>query len=327
MFVEVMPGTVLDDKDIKVTSFEKKKQASKAPKKVYIRTFRALFEVYEEASAKTSGSKKERADRTTFTSGTHTKMGVQISGVDVTDFQKIIDDAYKSFSDQLTQAGFEIVTAEEVSKSEYFEGWTIVKGGASSEAQAEGYVMVTPDNFEYLVKAITKSGKEKSGGGLLDPTPKMSKSLGDIYIADVDVSFPFVTVDADASMITKSTSVKAKIDYQLNSFGPLGQTQVRFVSGLDIGNNPLFNAKVELKKAVSFDGVFKDKKIKEVTQAQSEMFSKTGYTQLVMTSGDQKTVASHFAECDHDAYVNAASGSMKDLIDTGIKNFVEMTSK
>ena len=340
LFVGFVPNSVLSEKDIKVTSYEKKKQGSKAPKKVFIRSFNALFEVFEEASAKTSGSKNERANRTTFTSGTSTSMGVQISGVDVDDFQKMIDDAYASFLDQLKSQGFEIMSADEASKNEYFEGWTKIKGGASSDAQAPGYVMVTPTGFEYLVKTITNSGKQKSGGSFLDPTPKLSKSLDEVFIAEVNFVFPFVTLDADASTWTNSTSVKAKIDYRIDPIvdpsenkkslvgsGPNLLSQVRFVSGLDIGNNPLFHAKVEPKKAFSFEGVFKDKKIVETTQAQSDMFSKTGYTQLVMTSGDQKTVASHYAECDHDAYVNAASGAMKDLIDTGVNNFLEMTKQ
>ncbi len=325
LFLEIAPGSVLMEKDMKLTSFNKKNQGRKAPKKVFIRTFRALFEVYEEDAARTSGSKNERADRVTYTAGTSIKMGVQLSGVDVPDFQSVVDEAYNSFVGQLTSQGFEIVTAEEASKSEFFEGWTKVKGGASSEAQAQGFVMVTPNNFDYLVKSISGKGKEKSGGAFLDPTPKMSKSLGDVFIADVDVSFPFVSVDADGSKFTQSTSAKAKIDYQIAQIGPLGYTNIRFVSGLDIGNNPLFNAMVELKKPVSFDGVFADKKIYEVNQAKSEMFAKTGYTQLVMTSGDQKTVASHFAECNREAYVNAASGSMKDLIDAGLANFLELT--
>ncbi|MEP0711622.1 hypothetical protein [Algoriphagus sp.] len=338
--VGFVPNSVLSEKDIKITSYEKKKQGSKAPKKVFIRGFNALFEVYEEASAKTSGSKNERANRTTFTSGTSTSLGVQISGVDVDDFQKMIDDAYASFTSQLESQGYEIISADEASTYEYFEGWTKVKGGASSDAQAQGYVMVTPQGFEYLVKSISSKGKEKNGGSFLDPTPKMSKALDDMFIADVNFVFPFVTLDADASTWTNSTSVKAKINYRIDPMvdpgennksligsGPNMLSQVRFVSGLDIGNNPLFHAKVEPKKAVSFEGVFKDKKITETTQAQSDMFSKTGYTQLVMTSGDQKTVASHFAECDHDAYVSSASGAMKDLIDTGVNNFLEMTKQ
>lgn len=338
LFIEVMPGTVLTEKDIKVTSYNKKNQGSKAPKKVFIKSFKALFEVYEEATASTSGSKKERADRTTFTSGTSTSLGVQISGVDVDDFQKMINDAYADFVSQLTSQGFEIITASDVAKFEYFSDWTVVKGGASSDAQAQGFVMVTPEGFDYLVKKVSNSGKEKFGFNLTDPTPKMSKALENVYVADVNFVFPFVNLDADASTWTKTTSVKAKIDFRIDPIvdpsennrsigggGPNLLSQVRFVSGLDIGSNPLFHAKVEPKKAVSFEGVFADKKIKEVTQAQSEMFSKTGYTQLVMTSGDQKKVASHFADCDHDAYVSAASGSMKDLIDAGVANLADMT--
>ncbi|GAB3227787.1 hypothetical protein J0A67_15040 [Algoriphagus aestuariicola] len=337
LFLEIAPTTVLTEKDMKITSFNKKNQGSKAPKKVFIRSFKALFEVFEEASAKTSGSKSERADRTTFTSGTSTSLGVQISGVDVEDFQKMIDEAYASYVSQLTSQGFEILSAEDALKNEYFTGWTLVKGGASSDAQAAGFVMVTPQDFNYLVKGMSNGGREKSGGGLLDNTPKMSKDLDNVFVADVNFVFPFVNLDADASTWTKATSVRADIDYRIEPLvdptenkkslagGPNLLSQVSFMSGLDIGNNPLFHAKVEPKKAVSFEGVFKDKKILEVTQAKSEMFAKAGYTQLVMTSGDQKTVASHFAECDHNAYVQAASGSMKDLIDAGVANFLEMT--
>lgn len=339
LFLEMAPGNVLTEKDIKVTSYNKKKQGSKAPKKVFIRSFNAYFEVFEEATAKTSGSKNERANRTTFTSGTMTKMGVQIQGVDVPDFQKMIDDAYQSFVSQLKSQGFEIMTADEASKFEYYEGWTKIKGGASSDDQVEGYIMVTPTGYEYLVKSISKGGKEKTGGGLVDPTPKISKELENAFIADVTFAFPFVNLDADASSFTNSSSVKATIGYRIDPFLDPSENnrsitnfgvrpipvQVRFISGLDIGSNPLFHAKVEPKKAVYAEGVFKDKKIKEVTQAQTDMFSKTGYSQLVMVSGDQKTVASHFADCDHDGYVAFASAVMKDMIDTGVSNFLEMT--
>lgn len=337
LMVELGPPNVLSEKDIKTTSYNKKNQGSKAPKKVFIRGFNALFEVYEEASAKTASRRSDRADRTTFTSGTMTKMGVQIAGVDVEDFQKIINDAYATYVNQLTAQGFEIMSADEALKYEYFAEWTKVKGGASSDAQAAGFVMVTPEGFDYLVKKISSSGKQKMGGGFLDNTPKMSKELDNVFISDVNFVFPFVNLDADSDTWTNSTSVKAKIDYRIEPIvdptenkaslggGPNLLSQVSFMSGLDIGNNPLFHAKVEPKKAVSFEGVFKDKKIRETTSAQSDMFSKAGYSQLVMTSGEQRTVASHFAECNKEAYINAASGSINDLIQAGLANFIELT--
>ncbi|TDQ17221.1 hypothetical protein DFQ04_1873 [Algoriphagus boseongensis] len=339
LFLGFFPGEILSEKDLKVTSYNKKNQGSKAPKKVYIRSFNAYFEVFEEASAKTSGSKNERANRTTYTSGTSTSMGVQIQGVDVPDFQKLIDEAYQNFVSQLKSQGYEIMTADEAKKYEYYADWTKKAGGASSDAQVEGYIMVTPTGYDYLVKSVTKGGKEKMGGGFVDPTPKISKELDNAFIADVNFAFPFVMLDADASTWTNATSVKAKIGYRIEpSLDPSENnhsitnfgvsripSQVRFVSGLDIGSNPLFDAKVEPKKAVYAEGVFKDTKIKEVTQAQTDMFSKTGYSQLVMVSGDQKKVASHFADCDHDAYVNFASSVMKDMIDSGVSNFLELS--
>lgn len=347
VFVGIMPGNTINEKDLKITSYNKKKQHQKAPKIVYIRSFKALFEVYEEASAKTMGSKKERADRTTFTSGTSTRMGVQIQGVDVADFQSVIDEAYTNYVKQLTDQGFEVITADQVQKIDYYEGWEKIEGGASSEDQAKGFVMVTPKGFNYMVKSVAKSGREK--GTFLDQGPKISKELENVYVADVNFIFPFVTLDANSSNWTNSSSVKAKIGYRMEPFMNTGQaneqansltsiaksfgasgnssmmeSQVRFLSGNDIGGSPFFDSNVTLKKAVYFEDVFKDKKIKEVTNAQVEMFEKTAYSTLVMVSGDQKTLASHYAECNRDNYVKAASESIQDMMDAGISNFVSM---
>jgi hypothetical protein len=340
---------VIPEKSLKITSYNKKKQHLKAPKKVYINSFKALFEVYEEAEARSSGSKNERANRTTFTSGTVTKLGVQISGVDVADFQGIIDEAYAKYTRQLEDAGFEILTAEDVANLEVYEGWTKMEGGASSDAQAKGFVQVTPTGFSYMVKGIAKSGREK--GTFSDRGPQISKEMDDVYVADVNFVFPFVTLDPNSSGWKNSSSVKAVIDYRLEplintgktneqasltslakGFGAAGdaymlESQVRFISGKDIGNNPFFDAKVGLKKSVTFEDVFADKKIKETTKAEVDMFQKSAYSTLVMVSGDQKTVTSHFANCDRDKYVSAASASIDQMINTGIDNFKSMAKE
>ena len=348
VFASAVSEPIISEKNLKVTSYNKKKQHRKAPKTVYIRSFKALFEVYEEASAKTMGSKKERADRTTFISGTSTRMGVQIQGVDVADFQSIIDEAYINYVKELTDQGFEVITADEAQKIDYYEGWEKIEGGASSDDQAKGFVMVTPKGFNYMVKRVSKSGREK--GTFLEQGPKISKELENVYLADVNFIFPFVTLDANSSNWTNSSSVKAKIGYRMEPFMNTGQaneqgnsiasiaksfgasgnssmleSQVRFLSGNDIGGSPFFDSNVTLKKAVYFEGVFKDKKIKEVTNAQVEMFEKTAYSTLVMVSGDEKTVASHYADCNRENYVNAASTSIQEMMNAGISNFAEMT--
>jgi hypothetical protein len=240
------------------------------------------------------------------------------------------------------------MTVDEASKIDLYEDYTRVQGGASSDAQASGFVMVTPQGFEYMVKRISKSGKEK--GTFMDLGPKISKELGDVYVADAIFIFPFVELAAKSSSLANMSSVKAKIGLEMESFmnanianeqnslkslasgftspgtADLLSSQIRFVSGGDFANNPFFDAKVELKRAVGFDGVFKDKKIKEVTSAQIDVLEKTSYNRLIMVSGDEKTVASHFAECDQEAYVTAASGAIKDMMAAGIINFEEMAN-
>lgn len=333
-------------KDYDVGAFHRGKQSSKSPKRVYIQKFRALFEVYEEASASTSESKNERANRTTTVSGTKTSMGVQLSGVDVPDFQKIVDEAYADFVAQLESDGFEIITAEEAGKTDYYSGYTKIEGGASSTDQATGYVMVTPTGYNYWVKGVSTSGKEK--GTFTDTSSKLSKDLDDAYVAEATFIFPFVNLDASSTSFANYASSKVKADINLRMAASVGTldneqmglgkiakgfttsptqerltSQVRFVAG-HMASSPLFASSTALKKDVYFGGIFAEDKLVEVTSAEVATFSKTAYPQLVMVSGGEMTLASHYVACDHDKYIESAKGSMKEMIGSGIYNFKEL---
>jgi len=67
--------------------------------------------------------------------------------------------------------------AEEGEKPDYYSGNTKIKGGASSTDQATGYVMVTPKGYNYCIKVVSTSGREK--GTFVDPSSKQSKDLDD----------------------------------------------------------------------------------------------------------------------------------------------------
>ncbi|MEP0710523.1 MAG: hypothetical protein ABJC55_01230, partial [Algoriphagus sp.] len=325
----------ISSKDYDVGAFHRNKQSSKSPKRVYIQKFRALFEVYEEASASTASSKNERANRSTTISGTKTSMGVQLSGVDVPDFQKIVDEAYADFVAQLEADGFEIITAEEAGKTEYYAGYTKLKGGASSTDQATGYVMVTPNGYEYWVKGVSNDGREK--GTFTDTSSKLSKDLGDAYVAEATFVFPFVNLDASSTSFANYASSKVKADINLRLAAAVGtadneqmslgkfakgftqspttsqlQSRVRFVAGY-MASSPLFDSSTGLKRDVYFGEIFETDKLVEVTSAEVASFTKTDYPQLVMVSGGEMTLASHYVSCDHDKYVSAAKGSMMEM--------------
>lgn len=344
-------GTYIDSKNYDVNTMHRGNQASKSPKRIYIQNFRAFFEVYEEATASTSASKNDRANRTSFVSGTKTSLGVQIDGVDVPDFQKIVDEAYADLVAQLEADGFEIISADEAGKTDYYSGYTKMKGGASSTAQATGFVMVTPTDYEYWVKGVTKDGKEK--GTFTDTSSKLSGDLSDAYVAEATFIFPFVALDASSSNWSNSSQVKADIalrmasiigvdDNETDQTGSLtgfakrlGNTasgsqlyysKVRFFAG-DKVNNPTFDMTLQLKKDAYFEGVFAENKIKEVTKAQVDNFSKGAYPTLVMVSGDELTLASHYATCDPQIFIASAKGSISEMIQTGLTNFKELREK
>jgi hypothetical protein len=333
----------ISSKDYDVGSFHRNKQSSKSPKRVYIQKFRALFEVFEEASASTKGTTNNRADRATVVSGTKTRMGVQLSGVDIPDFQAIVDEAYKDFVAQLEADGYEIISAEEAGKTDYYSGYTKLKGGATSTDQVTGFVMVTPSEYEYWVKGVSNSGREK--GTFVDTSSKLSQDLGDAYVAEATFVFPFVALDASSVSWGNYASSKVKADINLRlgvststtdnqqtsitsfakGFSTAGTSatlasQVRFVAG-HLVSSPAFDSSTGLKRDVYFGGVFKEDKLVEVTSAEVASFSKTAYPQLVMVSGGEVNLASHYVEADHNLYINAAKGSMKELIGSGIYNF------
>ncbi|WP_296699301.1 hypothetical protein [Algoriphagus sp.] len=339
----------ISSKDYSVEAFHRGKQSSKSPKRVYIQKFRALFEVYEEASASTAGSKNDRANRTTTVSGTKTSMGVQLSGVDIPDFQKIVDEAYADFVAQLEADGFEIITAEEAGKTDYYSGYTKIQGGASSTDQATGYVMVTPTGYDYWVKAVSNSGSEK--GTFTDTSSKLSKDLDDAYVAEATFVFPFVNLDASSTSFANYASSKVKADINLRLAAAVGTldneqmslgkfakgfttsptqgrlaSQVRFVAG-HMASSPLFDSTTGIKRDVYFEGIFSDTKLVEVTSAEVATFSKTEYPQLVMVSGGEMNLASHYVACDRDKYIDSAKGSIKEMVESGISNFKNLISE
>lgn len=270
----------------------------RAPKRVYISGFRVNFQVIASGVASTIDSK--------------TSMTVALDGVDAPDFQKLTDEAYNYFLGDLKSRGFEIISAEEAAKTEYYSGWNMKEGGNLSSSQLKGFVSATPAGFRYLIKNENSKGKEKTT--FVDTSSKLSRELDAATIINVEYSFPLFEIDASKSGYYSMTSVKAKINYQMGA-------GVRIVSSEKMGKDAIMfltpkNTYLDIEAPV-----FKDKKIREQAVAYQNPFL---YFQFV-TKVERE--ATHLVTADHDLYVGEAGRLMKEFSAYCLNEFYGFSSK
>lgn len=269
----------------------------RAPKRVYIAEFRTNFHVTATSSASTMDAK--------------TSLTVAVSGVDSPDFQKLTDDAYNNFVGDLKANGYEIISAEEAAKTEYYADWILKEGGSLSTAQLKGYVSATPTGYKYLIKSQTAKGKEKST--FVDTSNKLSRELDAATIINVEYNFPLFEMDASKSGVYSFTSVTAKIKYQV-------APTVRFVSSEKMGKDAIMNYTAK-GGAIDVEApVFKDKKLREQAMAKVPF----GYLTYVT---DVERKVSHTVAADHDLYVSEAARIMKEFSGVCLNKFFEYSSK
>lgn len=293
----------------------------KAPNKVYIQSFRIMFQVMASATAKSSEGIRKGATRTS--------MAVGVTGVDLPDFQTVTDKLYTDMIASLKSKGYEIVSAEEAGKTEHYKDWVLKSGATASYAQLPGHVMITPTGYSYYVKGESKGGKEK--GTFVDKSSILSKQLDDAIILDVSMVLPFVEMETSSSGMLGFSAVKAKVDFGMEpgvagTAGALRQNMVKFVYGnAGMGQAESYLPMV-LKKKVSADDVFKDKKFREFTSASSNTVYGAGYYSIVTTNNKNETVT-HEAPCDPEKYKVASLKLCGDLINQSLQKFYSYADK
>lgn len=291
------------------------KNLRKAPRKVYIASFRTYFQVLASAEASSIGG--------SFKNNTKTSMVVGLKGADSPDFIEVTNALYKKFTDALKEKGFEILTTDDAAKSEQYKDWIRKEGGEVSYAQIPGYVSATPTGYSYFVKKETKEGREK--GAFLDKSTKISRDLDGAIIIDVTFAFPFVDMKTASSNLAGFSSVKAKIDFELGAaYGQDGAipldapTQLKFVSSEGMGKDAILLVKL---KGDSFDietPVFKDKKFKEFNAAMMDY--RPEYSRLFWKE-EQQVKVSHHAECDNALYKQETLRVASEFMDEALKIF------
>ncbi len=161
-------------------------------KRIYISNFTVNFQIYNE---------KEKFKQGGYQLGGGMKgdaqvgVSVGLEGLDEKTVQEITDQLYQDYIAKLKAKGLTIITADEASKIEAYEGYTRVQGGKISMAELPGTVTAIPTDYEFFVKGFNKDGKAKKGGFLGNPAmkyPKISKDLDDAIVGNVDMTILFV---------------------------------------------------------------------------------------------------------------------------------------
>ena len=310
--------------ELKSNGYSEKKM-KKAPKKIYIASFRTYFHVTASAQAKSTGGRDFGGG--SYSGDTKTSMTVGVRGVDNPDFQEMTDQLYNEFVADLKSKGFEIVSADVAGKAPLYEGWERKEGGTLSSTQIKGYVMGIPTGYSYYVKKTSNKGREKST--MTDRTPRLSKQLDDIIVAEVAFGFPFIDMKTNSNDFVGFSSVKAKVNFRMGStyagganYAAANQNYIKFVTGISAGAAADAYCMYIPKKDVKIDGVFEDNKFKSVTTASST----PAYGAIVFTT-DQEQALTHEAKCDNEKYKEAVMKLSRDFMNQSLGEFYGVANK
>ena len=270
------------------------KKFNKAPKRIYIAQFRVVYQLLADWSETAQGGYQlgggVRGDATA-------RLALAIKGVEESDLQEMTDKLYQDYVAKLKAGGFEIISADEAGKIEFYADYERKSGGTLSQAQFPGYIMNMPTGYDYFVKKTDKKGREKKT--MLDDAPKISVDLGQAVVAKVNYVVQFVreAESAGSKMVGKALGGLAKVvaetDYRLDKDGVIGggtfstdfaKTMASYCTATR-KMAPDAQSTYILKKNVPIDGVFEKKKYKSVETAQTDLWG-TSYGAIRVFSAD-----------------------------------------
>ena len=128
----------------------------KAPKKIYIAEFRVFYQSVYVASE----TEKGKMSGNMLSGSATASLMMNLTGLVDDDLINNTNYLYKETLTRMKEAGYEIVTADQMAGIKEFKGWQRKKGGTLNDAQAKRFLMSTPTDFEYFVKGTKESGKE-----------------------------------------------------------------------------------------------------------------------------------------------------------------------
>lgn len=137
----------------------------KAPKKIFVAEFRVMYQLLYVAEDTKKGSVFDGG----MTGDVSVALAMGLQGITEDDLVQNTNHLYQTFTQQMKEAGYQLVSADAMAGIKEFKDWERKKGGGLSDAQFKGFVMSTPTDFEYFVKGTRADGGRKRHLPIIHP--------------------------------------------------------------------------------------------------------------------------------------------------------------
>ncbi len=298
----------------------------KGPKKIYIASFNINFETYKEAVSYKSGGGFRRTAKGEATE----KAAIGINGLQEADIQAKTNALYNEFVADLKAKGFEIISPDVAANTKTYENWERSSGPYVIESGLPGVMTAVPEGYSFFYKRETKEGKKKKGflGGSLVPQ-KLSKELGDIVVADVNLYFMYSEAGNDFFKNAGGAKVKMFTNYRLIGdyavVAPKKKGFIKFKGAQSVdhikSSITFTKGKVGLGAQTSYSGYLKrDLEIngvikKEKVVAYSKQTSKTATSfQPIVIAGPSYSTLTKWIDVDSGKYTEGLYNAGRKLL-------------
>lgn len=283
-------------KDIDSFNSYGQKKFHKAPKKVYIGSFKVFYQAYISDQHKHNKHHKSPAHEYEAT----------LLGVDVEDFQMITDDLYAYFLDTLTQSGFQIIPFDSVKHLSYFNDWEVHSGGEITKSHIEGYLLSRPDGYTHF------EHKDNQKLSFVDNWAHLSKSLDSAIVIDVEFVIPFVHTKHSKTGYGGHTIGDAHLEVNLapevgeHEANASGHSEVKIIFGNPYGVGAIGDIDYKLKHSIVLNDV-----LESTTLVPKEEGDAPKYYDLVFDTAQQLEDITHHAKTNAQQYKSHAVSVMK----------------
>lgn len=325
----LVQGQTIGKMELKESGFGEKKLA-KAAKRIYISEFSVNYQL---AYSQTSIARGGREIGGGYRGDAKASLSVAVPGVDPSELQKITDQVYQEYIQELKAQGYEIVNPDDAGKTDIFSDWEKLEGGTISQAQFPGYLATTPTGFGYFVRKITKKGRAKNG--IFEYANKLSRQLDGAIIAKVNLAIPFVEqAEGQGSKALRKTfggvaKVVVKPNFRLSPMESVQISKTGSASAITKSSYIYFESlknqgqvNYDLKKPVKIDGVFEEKKYKAVESADSDIWGTDAGHLRVFHFSDKEVSMTQAIPCEPDKYLNGVREVVQRFVKESLSGFL-----